>query len=234
VNALVLFLAGGIGVMIVIGIASALIAAFGPGSPRGDCPDDDGCVPPVALPFSAGSPSPPNDLGFSFRYNAKTFSNISTSDNNRDITLTSGAKHWIVRVTGRPASESTPQSLLDDRISDFTSTYGDLERDPGSGNDSDNAPTYLPSQSIGHVHAIGGAYRSVSFSNGPTGDTPLIAIFAAGNGRVNIVMSVVVITDYYTYHQPADVTADDPCPGWKFVKCGRRAASLIVDTMQWP
>ncbi len=237
VNPLVLFVLGGIGVMIVIGIASALIAALGPGSTKGDCLDANTCVTPVAIPFSNGTPSIANDLGYSYRYDAGNLTQSTKSSDGRDVTLKTDGGHWIVRVTGAPASDSTPQSLLDDRMDDLTSEYGELEQDPGSGSDaehSDNSPTHLVSQSIGHIRAIGGSYRSVGFSDGPTGDTAFIAIFAAGNGRVNIVISVAVITDYYTYNEDATDTAESRCNGWKWVKCGRNTGTLILDTMQWP
>jgi hypothetical protein len=216
-----------IAILVVIGLAAGLVAIFKPGPPIGDCPGTGACAPPEAVPLAAGVASPKNDLGFSFLYSAGNFYAPTTSADKRDITLTgknNAGDQWVVRVTGVPATGNSPPDLVSKRKSELVAKYGSLEDDAAS-------ETHLVFPSIGHVAAVGGSYKTDVFANGPTGDIARIAIFAAGNTKIDLVVSVEVETSSSTFNDKADAAH---CDGWIVVRCRRSTADLILDSMQWP
>jgi hypothetical protein len=216
-----------IAILVVIGLAAALVAIFKPDPPIGDCPANRGCAPPDAVPLAAGVASPKNDLGFSFLYRANNFYAPATSADKRDITLTgknNSGDEWVVRVTGVPAAGNTPQDLVSKRKSELVAKYGSLEDDADS-------ETHLVFPSIGHIAGTGGSFRSDVFASGPTGDIARVAIFAASNTKIDLVFSIEVTTAANSYNGTGSASE---CTGWFIVRCLRGTADLILDSMQWP
>jgi hypothetical protein len=163
-----------------------LLLANEPSEPKAPCEPGVPCLQardPGTL--SLGKVWVSRDLGFSFEY--PSFLTLSSSDGRSaqlGITTTSGLDIRIW-VTGARAADSSVDELVTDRRNALAQRVLGLSEDDGSA-DRVMAP------GLGFVRGEGGAFTGTLDSpTGPSGPANL-AILAAGDGKTNVVMSILI------------------------------------------
>jgi hypothetical protein len=175
-----------VGLAIVAAGAIVLLLANEPSEPEAPCKPRVPCLlAPDARTLRLGKVWVSRDLGFSFEY--PSFLTVSSSDGRSaqlGITTTSGfdIRIW---VTGARAADASVDQLVTDRRDALAQRVLGLSEDDDSG-DRVMAP------GLGFVRGEGGAFTGTLDSpSGPSGPGNL-AILAAGNGKTNVVMSILI------------------------------------------
>ena len=163
-----------------------LLLANEPSKPKAPCTPGVPCLlarDPDTV--SLGKVWVSRDLGFSFEYPG--FLTVSKSDGKSaqlGITTTSGLDIQIW-VTGARAADSSVDELISDRRNALAQRVLGLSEDNGSA-DRVMAP------GLGFVRGEGGAFTGTLDSpSGPSGPANL-AILGAGDGKTNVVMSILI------------------------------------------
>ena len=209
---IVLFAA--LGLVVVIGAASVLLAINDPGPAQPDCRPDQPCLPPspsngaVAL----GRLWVSRDLAYSFQYPTDWLR--VASEDGKSVHLEIPTDRWAseIWISGAPANESSTKELVEQRRDALAERVVGLEVD-------DDSPDRVVAPSLGFVLGVGHAYRgTLDSASGPTKPAS-VAIMAAGNGKVNVVLSVLLAAEGLDH---------DLVEGLRIA-----AGRLIVDTMRW-
>ncbi|HXY92724.1 MAG TPA: hypothetical protein VEP49_09630 [Acidimicrobiia bacterium] len=211
-------LAFGAGLAIVVVVANVVVLLSTPGAPTAPCSTGPACPPPVA-PIALGVPWTSTELGYSFQYDDRF---TVVSQDGRGVRLrfpfdqsSSASARKVsfseVAVTAVPASEGTPQQLLDRRKDELSQQILGLEADDHSG-------TTILGPSIGHLDGVGGSYvGTFDSAQGPTAPAT-VALIAAGNERVSAVFTYVLV---------GSLDADE-------TTSMRETADLVLSTFRWP
>jgi hypothetical protein len=203
-----------IGIAVVIGAASALLAINEPGPAQPDCKPDQPCLPPSPSngAVTLGRLWVSKDLAYSFQYPTDWLRVVS--EDGRSVHLTIPTDRWEseIWISGAPANQSSTKQLVQDRRDALAERVVGLEVD-------DSSPDRIVAPSLGFVAGDGTAYQgTLDTASGPTKPAS-VAILSAGNGKVNVVMSVLLAADGLDH---------DLVEGLR-IATGR----LIVDTMRW-
>jgi hypothetical protein len=175
---LILILAGAFAVVVVVAIVLAAVLA--PAAPKAPCPRGKPCgAPPQAPPLVNQTVWRSSQLGYSLEYNAERWKVENESPTGVNFSSTQG--DMGLSVDGAPAGQSTPRALFDQRVDDIRG------RTLGLDDDTERAHKVL-SPVVGLHPGVGGAFRATVDS--PQGTTaPLsIAMMAAGNQQVSVVV----------------------------------------------
>ena len=203
-----------IGLVGVTGVASVLVAINEPGPAQPDCKPEQPCLPPSPSngAVTLGRLWVSRDLDYSFQYPTDWLS--VDAEDGKSVHLTIPTDRWEseIWISGAPANESSTKQLVEERRDALAERVVGLELD-------DDSPDRIVSPSLGFVRGVGNAYRgTLDSASGPTKPAS-VAILAAGNGKVNVVMSVLLA---------ADGLEHDLVEGLRIA-----AGRLIVDTMRW-
>ncbi|HVE67171.1 MAG TPA: hypothetical protein VNB64_01185 [Solirubrobacteraceae bacterium] len=175
---MLLILTGAFAGVVVLAIALAVILA--PADPEAPCPRGKPCgAPPQAEPLVNNTVWRSPELGFALEYSAKQWKVGNESP--RGVSFTSNQGDMALTIEGVPATDARPRELFDRRL--------DQVRERTLGLDDDTEPAHRILAPVVGLHpGVGGAYRAAVDT--PQGTTaPLgIAMLAAGNDRVSIVV----------------------------------------------
>jgi hypothetical protein len=175
-----------VGLAIIAAAAVVLLLANEPSEPKAPCKPRVPCLlarDPGTL--SLGKVWVSRDLGFSFEY--PSFLTVSSSDGRSaqlGITTTTGLDIRIW-VTGARAADSSVDELVTDRENALAQRVLGLDEDDGSADQ-------IIAPGLGFVRGEGGAFTGTLDSpTGPSAPASL-AILAAGDGKTNVVMSILI------------------------------------------
>jgi hypothetical protein len=204
----------GVGLVVLVGVASVLVAIREPGPAQPDCRPDQPCLPPSpsngAVTLGRVWVSP--DLDYSFQYPTDWLRVASEDGTSVHLDIPTDRWESEIWVSGAPANESSTKQLLEERRDALAERVVGLKLD-------DDSPDRIVAPSLGFVSGVGSAYRgTLDSASGPTKPAS-VAILAAGNGKVNVVMSVLLAADGLDH---------DLVEGLRIA-----AGRLIVDTMRW-
>ncbi len=204
----------GIGLVVVIGAASVLVLINEPGAAQPDCRPHQACLPPSGNgAVSLGRRWVSRDLAYSFEYPTDWLRVVSEDGQSVHLQIQTDRVESEIWISGAPANESSTKQLVQQRRDTLAQRVVGLEQD-------DDSPDRIVAPSLGFVHGVGGAYRgTLDSATGPTKPAD-VSIVAAGNGKVNVVMSVLLAGDGLDH---------DLVQGLRIV-----GGRLIVDTMRWP
>ena len=204
----------GIGLVLVVGTASVLLVVNEPGTARPDCRREQACLPPSANgAVTLGRLWVSRDLAYSFEYPTDWLRVVSEDDRSVHLRIPTDRIESQVWISGAPANESTTSDLVKQRRNAIAQRVVGLVED-------DDSPNRIVAPSLGFVSGVGAAYKgTLDSASGPTKPAN-VAIIAAGNGKVNVVMSVLFAGDGLDH---------DLVEGLRIA-----AGRLIVDTMRWP
>lgn len=178
---LVIVLAGAFAA--IVAVAVVLAALLAPAAPEAPCPRGKPCAePPRAEPLVNAEIWRSPELGFGLEYAAGRWRIASQTP--RGVQLAAREGDMSLSIQGVPAAEAGPRALFDRRL--------DQVRERTLGLDEDTEPAHRILAPVVGLHAgVGGAYRAVVDT--PQGATaPLgIALMAAGNERVTVVVAGV-------------------------------------------
>ena len=203
-----------IGIAVVIGAASVLVAINEPGPAQPDCRPDQPCLPPSPSngAVTLGRLWVSRDLAYSFQYPTDWLRVVSEDGTSVHLTIPTDRWESEIWISGAPANESSTRQLVQDRKNALAERVVGLVVD-------DSSPNRIVAPSLGFVAGVGTAYRgTLDSASGPTKPAS-VAIVAAGNGKVNVVMSVLVAADGLDHDLVESLRI--------------AAARLIVDTMRW-
>jgi hypothetical protein len=175
-----------IGLAIVAGVAIAVLVANEPSEPEAPCKPGVPCLlarDPGTL--SLGKTWVSRDLGYSFEYPG--FLTVSSSDGRSaqlGVKTTSGYEIQIW-VTGARAADSSVDELVTARQDALNQRVLGLS-------EADGSPDRIMAPGLGFLRGDGGAFTGTLDS--PTGpSSPAdVAILAAGDGRTNVVLSILI------------------------------------------
>jgi hypothetical protein len=204
-----------IGIAVVIGAASTLLAINEPGPAQPDCKPDQPCLPPSPSngAVTLGRLWVSKDLAYSFQYPIDWLRVVSEDGTSVHLTIPTDRWESEIWISGAPANESSTKQLVQQRRDTLAQRVVGLEQD-------DDSPDRIVAPSLGFVRGVGSAYRgTLDSETGPTKPAD-VSIVAAGNGKVNVVMSVLLAGDGLDH---------DLVQGLRIV-----GGRLIVDTMRWP
>lgn len=175
---MVLILTGAFAGVVVLAIVLAVILA--PGDPEAPCPRGKPCgAPPRAEPLVNRTVWRSSELGFSLEYSGEHWK--VSQQGPRGVAFRSAQGDMALTIEGVPAADAAPRALFDRRL--------DQVRERTLGLDEDTEPAHRILAPVVGLHpGVGGAYRAAVDT--PQGTTaPLgIAMMAAGNDRVSIVV----------------------------------------------
>jgi hypothetical protein len=204
----------GIGLVLVIGAASVVLAINEPGPAQPDCRPGQPCLPPSPSngAVTLGRLWLSRELAYSFQYPTDWLRVVSEDGKSVHFTIPTDRWESEIWISGAPAKESSTRQLLQQRRDALAERVVGLQVD-------DNSPDRIVAPSLGFVAGVGTAYRgTLDSASGPTKPAS-VAIVAAGNGKVNVVMSVLVAADGLNHDLVESLRI--------------AAARLIVDTMRW-
>jgi len=211
-------LIAGIGLVAVVAVASALLLVNEPGAAQPDCRPDHPCLPPTPSngAVTLGRLWTSRDLAYSFEYPTEWLR--VTSEDGASVHLKIPADRLAsevdseIWISGARASDSSTKQLVQQRRNALAQRVVGLDVD-------DDSPDRIVAPSLGFVRGVGQAYDgTLDSASGPTKPAN-VAIVAAGNGKVNVVMSVLFAGDGLDH---------DLIEGLRIA-----TARLIVDTMRW-
>jgi hypothetical protein len=213
VNRWKIVLFAGIGLVVVIGAASVLVLINEPGAAQPDCRREQACLPPSANgAVSLGRLWVSPDLAYSFEYPTDWLRVITEDNRSVHLKIPTDRVESEIWISGAPANESSTKQLVQQRRNALAQRVVGLKED-------DDSADRIVAPSLGFVRGVGAAYRgTLDSASGPTKPAN-VAIVAAGNGKVNVVMSVLLAGDGLDH---------DLIEGLR-IATGR----LIVDTMRW-
>jgi hypothetical protein len=185
-----------------------------PGAVQPDCRPDQPCLPPSPANGSVtlGRLWLSRDLAYSFEYPTDWLRVIS--EDGRSVHLKIPTARWEseIWISGAPANESSTNQLVQQRRDALAERVVGLKED-------DKSPDRIVAPSLGFVNGVGSAYNgTLDSASGPTKPAS-VTIVAAGNGKVNVVMSVLLAADGLDHGLVQGLR----------IAAGR----LIVDTMRW-
>ena len=164
----------------VVVAAVVLAALLAPAAPEAPCPRGKPCgAPPQVEPLVNAEVWRSSELGYSLEYSGRRWR--VQSEGPRGVNLSATQGDMALSIEGVPATEDDPRSLLERRL--------DAVRERTLGLDEDTEPAHRVLSPVVGLHpGVGGAYRAVVDT--PQGATaPLgIAMMAAGNRRVSVVV----------------------------------------------
>lgn len=215
-------LAFGAGLAVIILVANVVVLLSTPGGVPAPCATSPTC-PPLIEPIAVGEFWRSTELGYSFEYDSR-FSIVSQDPRGLTLqlgldALSDGARGGPrgsvslseVSVSAVPARERTPQQMLEQRYDDLAQQVLGLQKDTSSG-------TTILGPSIGHLDGVGGSYLgTLDSTQGPKGRA-VVALIAAGNGRISVVVSYVL-----------EGTTLDPNQSQRL----REKADTILSTFRW-
>jgi hypothetical protein len=218
-----LLLLFGAGLALVIVVANVVVLVSTPGSVPARCATSPAC-PPLVEPIAVGKRWSSTELGHSFEYDDR-FSVVAEDGRGVRLRLNldelsdasrggpaGSVSLGEVTVTAVPSSEQTPQQLLDQQRQELSQQVLGLREDNDSG-------TTILGPSIGHLDGFGGSYvGTLDSSQGPTGRA-VVALVAAGNGKISAVVSYVVGGTTLAPNQTQRM---------------REKADTILSTFRWP
>jgi len=175
-----------VGLAIVVAVAIVLLVANEPSEPEAPCEPNLPCLlarDPDTL--SLGKVWVSRDLGYSFEY--PRFLTVSSSDG-RSVQLgikTASGYEIQIWVTGARVTDSSTDELVTARSDALIQRVLGLS-------DNDGSPDRIMAPGLGFQRGDGGAFTGTLDS--PTGpSTPAdVAILAAGDGRTNVVLSILI------------------------------------------
>ncbi len=175
-----------IGLAIIVGAAIVLLAANEPPPAEAPCKPNLPCVlsrTPGALDL--GKLWVSKDLGYSFDYPDQLLG--VTSEDGRSVQLgASGARLAIeVWVSGARASQSSVEALVTQRRDALAQRVLGLTED-------DTSADRVVAPGLGFLPGAGGAYSGTLDSPSGPSSPASVAILAAGDGRINVVLSILV------------------------------------------
>ncbi len=203
-----------IGLVIVIGAASVLVAINEPGPAQPDCRPGQPCLPPSPSngAVTLGRLWVSRDFAYSFQYPTGWLRVVSEDGKSVHLQIPTDRWESEIWISGAPANQSSTKQLVQDRRNALAERVVGLKVD-------DNSPDRIVAPSLGSVLGVGNSYRgTLDSASGPTKPAS-VAIVAAGNGKVNVVMSVLLAADGLDH---------DLVEGLRIA-----AGRLIVDTMRW-
>jgi hypothetical protein len=175
---LVLVLAGGFAALVAVAVLLAVLLE--PAAPKPPCPRGKPCgEPPQAEPLVNAQVWRSPELGFALEYSGEKWK--IRSQDGRSLHLASTEGDMALSIEGARAGDAAPRALLDQRL--------DQVRKRTLGLADDTEPAHRVLSPVVGLHAgVGGAFRAAVDT--PQGTTaPLgIALMAAGNDRVSIVV----------------------------------------------
>ena len=206
-------LVAGIGLAVVVATTSVLVVVNEPGAARPDCRREQACLPPSANgAVSLGRRWVSHDLAYSFEYPTDWLRVVSEDDRSVHLKIPTDRIESQIWISGARANESSTSELVKERRNAIAQRVVGLVED-------EDSPDRIVAPSLGFVSGVGSAYRgTLDSASGPTKPAN-VAIVAAGNGKVNVVMSVLFAGDGLDH---------DLVEGLR-IATGR----LIVDTMRW-
>lgn len=185
---LVLVIAGAFAALVLVAVLLAVLLE--PAAPKAPCPRGKPCgEPPKAEPLVNARVWRSSELGFALEYSGEKWK-IRAQDG-RSLQLASTEGDMALAIEGAPAGDAAPRALFGQRLDQVR------KRTLGLADDTEPAHEVL-SPVVGLHPGVGGAFRAASDT--PQGTTaPLgIALMAAGNDRVSIV--VVAVTGTTSEH----------------------------------
>lgn len=201
-----------LGILVVVAVANVvvLVSEHGPSEPA--CAPGELCNNPPVTPVALGRVWTSPELGFSFEYSTNALRVTSEDSRGVHFEITrDGSFQSDVWISGARATERSADELVRQRRDALAQRVVGLELDDGS-------PDRIVAPSLGSVSGAGAAYKgTLDSASGPTRPAA-VAIMAAGNGTVNVVLSVLVAA---------------PDLDHKAISSLRRAAELPVASMRW-
>ncbi len=169
---------GGVAFVVVLGIVTAIVHALTPGPTPPSCPAGQPCgAPPQGLALEDEVTWRSTSLGFAFDYDPDLWQVADASD--RSVTLAASAGGNPIELTIEGA-QASPAALLDDRVGALQDSVFAMA------NDGD-----VLGAGVGYVGGVGSFYvGQVDTPQGPGGSV-VVAVMAAGDGRISAVVSVV-------------------------------------------
>jgi hypothetical protein len=207
-------LVAGIGLAAVVAGASTLLVINEPGAPAADCRPDHPCLPPTPSngAVTLGRLWTSRDLAYSFEYPTDWLRVTSEDGASIHLKIPSDRVESEIWISGARASDSSTKQLVQQRRNALAQRVVGLDLD-------DDSPDRIVAPSLGFVRGVGSAYDgTLDSASGPTKPAN-VAIIAAGDGKVNVVMSVLLAGDGLDH---------DLIEGLRIA-----TARLIVDTMRW-
>ncbi|HXY92722.1 MAG TPA: hypothetical protein VEP49_09620 [Acidimicrobiia bacterium] len=179
---IVLFALVGLAIVVVVANVVVLIGRSGPAQP--DCQPDQACLP-QREPAALGQRWTSSELGFSFEYPPDWLQVVSQDGRSVHLQIPTNSFESELWVSGVPASEASVDQLVQQRRDALAQRVVGLQED----NDS---PDRIVSPSLGYVHGVGGSYSGTLDSGSGPSAPATVAIIAAGDGKVNVVLSLVL------------------------------------------
>ncbi len=203
-----------VGLVIVVGAASLLLAINEPGPAQPDCRPDQPCLPPSPSngAVTLGRLWVSKDLAYSFQYPADWLQVDSQDGTSVHLKIPTDRWESEIWISGAPANESSTKQLVQDRKNALAERVVGLVVD-------DSSPDRIVAPSLGFVAGVGNAYRGTLDSASGPSKPASVGIISAGNGNVNVVMSVLLAADGLDHELVEGLR----------IAAGR----LIVDTMRW-
>jgi hypothetical protein len=189
---------GGVVVGVVV-VAALFVTGAGPGGKQPGCSDRKVCSnppgPPTDLPpaLLTGQVYTSPDLGYQVEFNSELWA--ASQQDGTDLELASTQTDIVVHIHGVASSDSSSETLrglMDERV--------DVLNDDVLGMTEDSAPEDQVLQpSVGYRRGVGRVLTgTLDTPQGPGGEVAVI-VMAAGDGQANVVLSLVVSTDFTNY-----------------------------------
>jgi hypothetical protein len=207
-------LVAGIGLVAVVAVASALVVVNEPGAAQPDCRPDHPCLPPIPSngAVTLGRLWTSRDLAFSFEYPTDSLRVTSEDGASVHLKIPTDRVESEIWISGTRASDSSTKQLVQQRRNALAQRVVGLDVD-------DDSPDRIVAPSLGFVRGVGSAYDGTLDSASGPSKPANVAIIAAGNGKVNVVMSVLFAGDGLDHD---------------LIEVLRIAtARLIIDTLRW-
>ena len=201
-----------LGILVIVAVANVVVLVNEHGPSEPECAPGELCNNPPVTPVALGRVWTSPELGFSFEYRTDVLRVTSEDSRGVHFEITrDGNVQSDVWISGARAAEGSVDELVRQRRDALAQRVVGLVAD-------DDSPDRIVAPSLGSVRGAGAAYKgTLDSASGPTRPAS-VAIMAAGNGTVNVVLSVLIAA---------------PSLDHKALSNLRHAAELPVASMRW-
>ncbi|MDQ3880493.1 MAG: hypothetical protein M3295_05430 [Chloroflexota bacterium] len=177
--------------VVILAVGAVLVFLLQPKPVAPECPDPSQACgippqPPSDLPaLVTGTTWSSGDLGFAFEYDGELWTVNKEDGRSVELLVRTQSGAVTFGIQGASAAEANPQSLLDAAIGSLDERVLGLTAEA----DADRQP--LGNPIVGYVDGVGGVYRGTLDSPQGPGSEVSVAVLAASDGQVSLVVTIV-------------------------------------------
>ncbi|MFN2483674.1 MAG: hypothetical protein ABR509_01885 [Candidatus Limnocylindria bacterium] len=181
--------------IIILAIGTLLVFVLQPKPVEPQCPDPEQACgipprPPSDVPaLVAGDIWSSDDLAFGFEYDGELWEIAAEDTRSVELVIPTRSGDVTFALDGASAADAAPDALMNDRVDALS------ERILGLTPETDAELQPLGEPIVGYIDGVGGVYRgTLDTPQGPGADLA-VAVLAASDGEISIVVTVITPED---------------------------------------